>query len=850
MTEANKAEGTRKKPAPASGQHAGKTRGSAQADSDPVVHVHVHVTGIVQGVGYRPFVWKLATARDITGWVRNASDGVHIDAKGHQSSIDSFVLALSTQAPDAARVDTVHVDKLSSDHISPMASENGAHVKVSAARADSDFRIVESEETSELSTLVSPDIATCPACASELFDPNNRRYHYPFINCTNCGPRFTIIDALPYDRANTSMASFEMCDDCASEYEDPSDRRFHAQPNACFDCGPQLSWRTVENPGRVVWGKDRETSDRIIAAAAAMIINGGIVAVKGLGGYHLACDATNQKAVERLRERKMRPTKPLAVMFPQLDQVRRLCHVNATERELLCGSQRPIVLLRRRAAEELDTADVPFDVCSSIAGPLPQLGVMLPYTPVQRLLIDAVGKPLVMTSGNISEEPIIADDQIAVARLIGVADAFLGNNRPIRARYDDSVVSVVEGSEMVIRRARGIAPTPLLLPKADTGDAEVLACGPEQKATFCITRKEQAFVSQHIGDLENSDAFDSWKESLGQYERLFGLTWNVLACDMHPEYLSSKWAHEQAEKRGIALTEVQHHHAHIASVLAEHGVRDRVVGIALDGTGYGPDGAIWGGEILACDMASYNRAAHLSYFRLPGGAAAIRKPLRCALGLLDTCGLGDSPVAADITSRLGIEGPVVRQMLLRDLNSPLTSSAGRLFDAVAAMLGLVDKAGYDGEPACLLEAAATLVDGVDSDPEVSQRYRVELKPGDGEHDDSFLIDTTPLVQAVVDDIVAGTDVRVIARRFHEGFCDGISHAAVAVARSSELDAVALSGGVFMNRIVLEGVRARLKSAGLRVLVPHDIPVNDACISYGQAAVARARIAAGDLKVSQ
>ena len=821
--------------------HRGST--APAGGEDPTVHVHVHVTGIVQGVGYRPFVWRLATARGIAGWVRNATDGVHIDAKGRQSAIDSFVLSLSTQAPDAARVDTVHVDRLPDDHIAPMTVVPGEAVTVSGQSSGSDFRIVESQESSRRSTLVSPDIATCPECARELFDPKDRRYHYPFINCTNCGPRFTIIDELPYDRARTSMARFEMCEDCAREYEDPSDRRFHAQPDACFSCGPHLSWRTVEKPGEVLWGRDRASSDRIVALAASMIKGGGIVAVKGLGGFHLACDATNQEAVTRLRERKMRPSKPFAVMFGSLDQVRHLCHVDATERALLNGSVRPIVLLRRRAADDPELAEARVDVCDAVAGPLPQLGVMLPYTPVQLLLMEAVGnRPLVMTSGNLSEEPIIADDQLAVARLMDVADAFLGNDRPIRARYDDSVVSVVEGATMVVRRARGIAPTPLSLPREETGGVEVLACGPEQKATFCITRGEQAFVSQHVGDLENSDAFDSWRQSLSQYEGLFDLSWGALACDLHPEYLSSKWARSCAEERGVPLTEVQHHHAHIASVLAEHGVRGRVVGVALDGTGYGPDGAIWGGEVLTCDLTSYARAAHLSYFRLPGGAAAIRKPLRCALGLLDACGLPDSDVARDIADRLGVEGPVVRQMLERDLNCPLTSSAGRLFDAVAALLGLVDKAGYDGEPACLLEAAATLVDA-DDDPRAAERYRVGLLPGDAGGDGSFVIDTAPLVRAVVGDVAAAVDVRVVARRFHEGFCDGVARAAVAVARSSELSAVALSGGVFMNRIVLTGVRSRLESAGLRVLVAHDLPVNDGCISYGQAAVARARIAA-------
>lgn len=843
--------------------------------------VHVHVTGIVQGVGYRPFVWGLATARGLAGWVRNASDGVHIEAKGEQAAIDSFVLALSTQAPAAARVDTVHVDRMPDERLAPLSDETGRRVQAHGAEAGSDFRIVHSDSDAARTTLISPDIATCDACVSELFDPENRRYHYPFINCTNCGPRFTIIDDLPYDRANTSMSHFAMCPECQAEYDDPSDRRFHAQPDACFACGPHLSWRTVEHPGVVSWGRTLEESDRILSQAAQMLLFGGIVAIKGLGGFHLACDATNEQAVNRLRERKHRPSKPLAVMFGRMDEARRVCEIDAVERGLLSGSVRPIVLLRRRpdamaGAPGAHRLPARLTIAPSVAGTLPELGVMLPYTPLQHLLMALVKRPLVMTSGNLSEEPIICDDQIAVARLMDVADAFLGNDRPIRARYDDSVMRVVGGTPLCVRRARGIAPTPVRLdvPAALATDGapdatplpEVLACGPEQKATFCITRGDEAFVSQHIGDLENAETFDAWKGDLRQYERLFGLEWGVLACDLHPEYLSSKWAREQAERRGVPLTEVQHHHAHIASVLAENGVSDTVVGIALDGTGYGTDGTIWGGEILLCDQANFVRAAHLSRFDLPGGAAAIHKPLRATLGLLTSCDLGDSPAADSVVRRLGVEGPVARQMLERSLNCPRTSSAGRLFDAVAALLGLVDVAGYDGEPACLLEAVATRAD--DSDllaaddapagapetpdafaPDASTRYRMELRtesaddPMNASGDGSFTVDARPLVRAILEDRASGVPAATIAQRFHDGFCEGVARAAIAVARGAGVGRVALSGGVFMNRLVLSGVRLRLEEAGLTVLLPREMPVNDGCIAYGQAAVARARMAA-------
>lgn len=816
-------------------------------------HVSVHVTGIVQGVGYRPFVWQQATRLGLAGWVRNASDGVHIEAKGTQEALDAFVMALSTQKPGAARVDGIHVDRLGDDHISPAAPARSG--QVSGLVPGSDFRIVESDADTDLTTLVSPDIATCPTCLRELADKGDRRYHYPFINCTNCGPRFTVIDELPYDRRHTSMAGFEMCPDCAREYADPTDRRFHAQPDACFACGPQLSWRTSAKPGYVRWGDNLVSSDTIITAAARMLREGGIVAVKGLGGYHLACDATNEEAVQKLRQRKHRPSKPLAVMFARFEDLRRAAEVGVVERQQLTGTQRPIVLVLRKPEAEVPEG---LRVARSVAGDLPELGVMLPYTPLQHLLLQACGFPLVMTSGNISDEPIVTDDQIAVARLMDVADGWLGNNRPIRARYDDSVVRVVGDRVMPVRRARGIAPTPVRCPQPPAArDAgltlpNVLACGPEQKATFCIARGGDAFVSQHVGDLENAESFDVWQDDLAQYADLFGLRWDVLACDLHPEYLSSKWAREEARKTGKPLVEVQHHHAHIAAVLAEEGVWDEVVGVALDGTGYGTDGAIWGCEIMTCDQASFARAAHLAYWRLPGGAAAIKKPQRCALGLLEGCGLSAHPMAQKLVESMGIEGPVVSQMMQRDLNCPRTSSAGRLFDAVAAILGLVREAGYDGEPACLLEAAARRApEPVNpNDEELALvRYAMELRHAvEGEaldpDDTSLVMDPSPLVKAVLDDLDAGVDPRIIARRFHNGFAEGVARAAIGVARAAGLDTVALGGGVLCNRLLFVKLSRTVFEAGMNVLVGRDLPVNDGCISYGQAAVARARMAAG------
>ena len=816
--------------------------------------VRIHVTGIVQGVGYRPFVWRAATAAGVSGWVRNASDGVHIEAEADQGALDAFVLALSTQRPPAARVDAVQVERVRED--------DGEDSSVGARGTDGGFRIVESDPSAEKVTLVSPDIATCPECLAEMLDPQNRRYHYPFINCTNCGPRFTIIDSLPYDRPSTSMAPFAMCPACAREYADPADRRFHAQPDACFECGPHIFWRTAEEPGVVERGSTREESDAIVEKAAALLRAGGIVAVKGLGGFHLACDATSETAVARLRERKRRPSKPLAVMFERLDHLRQVVEVDDAERAQVTSPRRPIVLLRRRPDDEVPPR---LRMAPSVAGDLPELGAMLPYTPLQHLLLRAAGVPLVMTSGNLSDEPIVCDDQVAVARLMDVADAWVGNDRRIVARYDDSVVRVEDGRVQTVRRARGIAPTPVRLPLPDEGEGEpgsagtpdVLACGPEQKATFCITRGELAFVSQHIGDLENVESFDAWLQALDRYTELFDLAPGALACDAHPEYLSSKWAREQARDRGLPLFEVQHHHAHVAATLAEHGERGKVVGVALDGTGYGLDGAIWGCEVLVCDQAEFVRAAHLAYWRLPGGAAAVRKPVRSAYALLEGLGMGDGPLAARLVESMGVEGPVVRQMLARDLNCPRAGTAGRLFDAVAAMLGLCAQAGYEGEPACLLEAAAQRAlaaacgEGGDAAHEGDDdgRYLLELRParpedGHAEGDGSLVLDPGRMIRAVAEDVEAGVDAGLVALRFHRGFADGIARAAAGVAQAAGIGTVALGGGVFANRLVLSRVTEGLAGAGLEVLAPSALPFNDGGVSYGQAAVARARMARG------
>lgn len=804
-------------------------------------HVHIHVTGIVQGVGMRPFVYREAMAHGICGWVLNAGDGVHIEAHAPADALDAFVAALSEHAPAAARVEHVETMDLAANGWDA-ANEQG-------------FRIVASQDQTAHTTLVSPDIATCNDCLRELFDPADRRYHYPFINCTNCGPRFTIIRSLPYDRAATSMDCFPMCPKCAAEYADPLDRRFHAQPDACFDCGPHITWREAgETAASPAVGSTRETSDAIIDRCVELLASGGIVAIKGLGGFHLACNAANEQAVVELRRRKRRSNKPLAVMVRSLADTERLCHVDDAERDLLTGSIRPIVLLRRRAVGEGDSPDA-LTLAPSVAHDLSELGVMLPYTPLQHLLLAAAEArgmhALVMTSGNLSEEPIETDDDLAWEHLVaaGIADALLGNDRTILSRYDDSVVRVVDGAVTPVRRARGYAPQPLPLPVLNGAPPCVLACGPQQKATIALTREgtngeATCFVSQHIGDVENGGTFDAWNAARTRLENLFDLAPAALVCDVHPSYLSSQWARDQARKCNLPLVEVQHHHAHIASVMAEAIVADqlttdaRVLGIAFDGTGAGTDGTIWGGEFLVASLGGFERAAYLRTWALPGGAASVRDARRNAFALLSELDLLEHPGAARLLDSLDEQTrSVTATMIERGINSPRTSSMGRLFDAAAAILGICDKATYEGEPAIELEAAAWRALG-------GKTVRL-----DGNHagvftsaDDSPILDPQPLIEALLNGIEAGAPADRLALGFHIAITHATTHIASEICAREGLDTVALSGGVFMNRLLLQLLTRELKSVGLTVLVPHSVPVNDGCIAYGQAAIARALLA--------
>lgn len=810
-------------------------------------HVHIHVTGIVQGVGMRPFVYREAMAHGICGWVLNAGDGVHVEAHASGAAVDGFVAALSEHAPAAARVERVDVADLEPGTWDA-ANEQG-------------FRIVASQDQTAHTTLVSPDIATCDDCLRELFDPADRRYHYPFINCTNCGPRFTIIRSLPYDRAATSMDRFPMCPECAAEYGDPLDRRFHAQPDACFDCGPHITWREAtsgmeleSSEATPAVGDTRESSDAIIERCFELLEAGGIVAIKGLGGFHLACDAANERAVVELRRRKRRSNKPLAVMVRDLPDAERLCYINDTERDLLTGSIRPIVLLRRRGVGEGASPDA-LTLAPSVAHDLPELGVMLPYTPLQHLLLAAAAShgmhALVMTSGNLSEEPIETDDDLAWERLVaaGIADALLGNDRAILSRYDDSVARVVDDAVMPVRRARGYAPQPLPLPALASAAPCVLACGPQQKTTIALTREDAngtsaCFVSQHIGDVENGATFDAWNAARTRLEDLFDLAPAALSCDLHPNYLSSQWAREQAREQGLPLVEVQHHHAHIASVMAEAiatgqlAPNARVLGIAFDGTGAGTDGTIWGGEFLVAGLADFERTAHLRTWALPGGTASVRDARRNAFALLSELGLLEHPGAARLLDSIDEQTrSVTVTMIERNINSPRTSSMGRLFDAAAAILGICGTATYEGEPAIELEAAAWRAFGRENASSTDSQVGAST-PADG----SPILDPKPLFEALLSGIEAGVPTDRLALGFHIAIARASARIASEICARKGIDTVALSGGVFMNRLLLQLLTRELKDAGLAALVPRTVPVNDGCIAYGQAAVARAQLA--------
>jgi hydrogenase maturation protein HypF len=759
----------------------------------------IHITGVVQGVGFRPFVYNLATDLELTGWVLNSSAGVEIEVTGSDAALDEFVERLSSDAPPLARIDTVDVAAVPADTLD-LPAPGEFVIRHSEARAG-DFQPI------------SPDVSICDDCRRELFDPQDRRHRYPFINCTNCGPRFTIIQDIPYDRPQTTMAPFEMCPDCQAEYDDPRDRRFHAQPNACPVCGPRV-W--FERSG-VDLPVDPPTAEAAVQETREALRRGEILAIKGLGGFHLACDATDDRAVARLRERKGRVDKPFALMAFDLEAVERFCHVDQAERELLTSRERPILLLRERADSPISRHVAPGNRF---------LGVMLPYTPLHYLLLDPGDDfpiALVMTSGNYSEEPIATGNAEARQRLGHLADAFLFHDRDIHARCDDSVTRIFDGAELPVRRSRGYAPYPVHLPFSVP---QLLAVGGELKNTFCLTRDRYAFLSQHIGDMENYETLRFFEQMVEQLERTFRVMPEIVAYDLHPGYLSTKYALRLEADDGV-LQPVQHHHAHIAAVMAENGLPgDRpVIGVAFDGTGYGTDGAIWGGEVLVADYTTARRAAHLKYVPLPGGDEAIRRPYRTALAHLWAAGVDWEPGLPPVDAASDLERSVLRQQLEWEVNTVPTSSVGRLFDAVSALAGVRQRVNYEAQAAIELEMRV--------DPDIETAYAFNLG-------DDGVIDPAPLIRAVVDDVRAGVSASTIAARFHNGLAEVVVDVCRWQREETGIDAVALSGGVFQNVTLLGLVVPRLRDAGFTVYTHRQVPPNDGGIALGQAVVAAAR----------
>ena len=746
--------------------------------------IEVRVEGVVQGVGFRPYVHGLAHRLGLSGHVGNDTAGVIIEIEGAEQALSEFLAALPDQAPPLAVIERVRTSPL-------------------VATGQQGFHIVSSNATGRRDTLVSADSATCADCLRELADPTDRRFDYPFINCTNCGPRFTIVRDVPYDRPFTTMAPFTMCPACASEYHDPADRRFHAQPVCCPACGPRL--RLLDASGAELPGEP-------LAAAAALLRGGAVLAVKGLGGFHVATLASDATATAALRARKHREDKPFAVMVADLDTAQRLCRIDPVGQRLLAGRRRPIVLLPRRP-------DAP--VAPAVAPGNRSLGLMLPYTPLHHLLLRHTAEPIVLTSGNVSDEPIAYQDDDARARLVGIADAFVTHDRAIHMRTDDSVVRVFRGAELPVRRSRGYAPEPLTL--ARPVPRPILGCGAELKSTFCLARGRHAFLSHHIGDLENYETLRSFTEGVQHFRRLFDVQPEVVAHDLHPEYLSTKYAYDLTD---VDLVGVQHHHAHIASCLADNGHAGPVLGVAFDGLGYGSDGTLWGGEFLLADLAAFQRLAHLAAVPMPGGTAAIRQPWRMAAAYLGT----EAP--KELVTRNAEHWDSVLAMVARQVNAPLTSSAGRLFDAVAAILGIRDSINYEGQAAVELEQRADLTEQGSYPATVTTGPVLQLQGAD-------------LVHAVLADLHAGVAPEVIATRFHHGLADAIVRVCLMLREATGVSVAALSGGVFQNVLLLERTVAGLEQSGFQTLTHSRVPPNDGGISLGQVAVAASSLRSED-----
>ncbi len=756
--------------------------------------VEINITGIVQGIGFRPFIYNLARRHSVFGWVLNNEKGVVIDAESENGKLEEFIRDVPILAPPLARIESFQVK-----HLEPFGYTT--------------FEIRKSEEAEEKFVLISPDVATCDQCRSELFSPENFRYKYPFINCTLCGPRFTIIKDIPYDRHKTTMSPFTMCPICRREYEEPSDRRFHAQPNACPACGPSL--RLLDRLGEEVAGDAIEETLNLLS-------QGKVLAVKGLGGFHLACDARNNLAVSSLRSRKFREDKPFAVMCRDFEEVKDHCEVSEEEKELLLSVERPIVILNRKKDSS---------VAHSAAPHQNTLGVMLPYSPLHHLLLNGPLKALVMTSGNVSDEPISYKNDEAFHRLTNIADYFLFHDREIQMRCDDSVTRVFERKPFVLRRSRGYVPFPV---KLSFPIEMILACGGELKNTFCLTRGRYAFLSHHIGDLENLETLNSFEEGIKHFKNLFSVEPKAIAYDLHPDYLSTQYA---LSLQDISKVGVQHHHAHIVSAMAENGIEGDVIGVALDGTGFGTDGTIWGGEFLIANLNDFKRGAHLKKVPMPGGTMAIREPWRMAMVYLhETYGNETKRLGINFMRKLNLEKwEILKQMIEKKINTPMTSSMGRFFDAISSLLGVRDEVHYEGQAAIELEMIA--------DREAGAEYSFHI------HSDTIplVIDPVETIRGIVHDLEEGTSPAKISGRFHRTIASLIVKTCETIRSSEKLNRVVLSGGVFQNMLLLSLAMKGLRNLGFDVYTHHLVPSNDGGISLGQAVIAHMKLKTGMLE---
>ncbi|MDQ3729181.1 MAG: carbamoyltransferase HypF [Actinomycetota bacterium] len=755
--------------------------------------MRIRVSGTVQGVGFRPFVYRHALELGLSGHVRNDERGVEIVAEGPGEVVAELMRRLEGQAPPLARVESV----AAADEV---------------PTGEAGFHIAESVSGGEAEAPVSADMATCDACLAELRDPLDRRYRYPFINCTDCGPRFTIVTGVPYDRPLTTMADFSMCAECQAEYEDPLDRRFHAQPNACPVCGPRA---------HLVGAAGESHDGDAIGQAAIALAGGAVLAIKGIGGYHLACDALNGTAVARLRTRKRREEKPFALMAPDLETARKLVELTSDEEGLLCGQERPLVIARRKEGAR---------VVAAVAPGSRDLGVMLPYAPLHHVLLRDFGATLVMTSANVSDEPIAYLDEDARGRLGVIADGFLIHDRPIHMRTDDSIVRAVGSRRpLMLRRSRGYVPQSVGMPIAGSA---ILGCGAELKSTFCLAKGKRAWPGHHIGDLKNWETLESFREGVAHFERLFAVEPQLIAHDLHPDYLSTRYAQERAEASpALELVGVQHHHAHLAACLAEHGETARALGVIFDGTGFGPDASVWGGELLVGDLEDYERAGMLMPVRLPGGDRAVREPWRMAASWLSLALDAELPPIPR-TLREEVEAAdwkAVCGIVQTGAGSPVTTSAGRLFDAVSALLGVRTRVSYEGQAAAELEGLADL----------SERGAYEFS-AEGGGKAPLVLDPRPAIRSIVADLDRDEPAPTIAARFHNGLASATAAAAERVCREQSLDLVALSGGVFQNRLLAERTLDALDAASLEALMPVALPPNDGGIAFGQVAVAAAR----------